>query len=313
MSTPFDNGKPGESRGRKANGSKVIIHKDGRVTEKGGFKMLGWRFAAVLSILAVIMSTLPAQKANAESLEYIEKNGVLVNKQQTEEVQGKLIVIGESKERNIKILVKKEKSRHWHSVDVKGNRFSKEIWLTSGKGKYSIAVMIKEEDEKYSYGPEFDVVNAIEINKFLVPAEHIDSNSKEIIDIAQKIIKNSVTDIEKARAIYDWVVGNIKYDYKKYSNHLKNNFNNEYGALVALNTRKGVCYDFATLTAAVGRSAGLQFKVVEGEGMLGKSKGLHAWNEVFSSEENRWIELDTTFGVTTGNNYFDNDDFGAFL
>jgi hypothetical protein len=31
---------------------------------------------------------------------------------------------------------------------------------------------------------------------------------------------------------------------------------------------------------------------------------------VFSSEENRWIELDTTFGATTGNNYFDNEGFG---
>jgi transglutaminase-like putative cysteine protease len=213
--------------------------------------MLGRRFAAVLSIIGVVMLTLATQKANAEPLNCIEKNGVIINKQQSEEVPGKLIVTGESKEKDIKILVKKEKSRQWHSVDVQGNRFSKEIWLISGRGKYSIAVMVKEEEGKYTYGPEFDVVNTVEINKFSAPTEHIDSNNKEIIDLAQEIVKNSDTDIEKAKAIYDWVVGNIKYDYKKYNNHLKNDFNNKYGALVALSTRKGVCYDFAALTAAL--------------------------------------------------------------
>ena len=36
QAVPFDNGKPGENRGRKVNGSKVRNHDDSRTTEKGG-------------------------------------------------------------------------------------------------------------------------------------------------------------------------------------------------------------------------------------------------------------------------------------
>jgi len=181
----------------------VIIYQDGRATEKGGFKMLSQRFAVVFSIFVVIMLTSVTQKASAEGLEFIEKNGVLIKKLQSQEVAGKLVISGESKEKDIKILVKKENSRQWHSVDIQGKSFSKEVWLTSGKGKYSIAVMLKEEDDKYSYGPEFEVVNTKEINKFLVPAEHIDSNNKEVINLAQYIVKDRTTDAEKAKAIYE--------------------------------------------------------------------------------------------------------------
>jgi len=36
---------------------------------------------------------------------------------------------------------------------------------------------------------------------------------------------------------------------------------------------------------------------------------LHAWNEIYISEENKWIPVDSTFGASMRSNYFDNNDF----
>jgi transglutaminase-like putative cysteine protease len=44
---------------------------------------------------------------------------------------------------------------------------------------------------------------------------------------------------------------------------------------------------------------------VEGDINEGILKGFHAWNEVFISERDSWINIDTTLGATTSKNYFD--------
>ncbi|MGE4284096.1 MAG: transglutaminase family protein [Clostridia bacterium] len=239
----------------------------------------------------------------------IAKNGVEVNNLISKKVQGKISLSGYTDQEKIKILVAKGKSQVWYDVMLKDGNFNEEIWLAQGKGMYTISIMVNEYDRKYSYGPKFTIMNLKEVNPFLVPAKHIESHADEIKQLAEDIINGKKTDKEKARAIYDWVIGNIRYDYEKYALHKDKQYDNQYGALYTLKAKKGVCYDYAALTAALSRAAGLQAKVVKGEGKLGSYTGFHAWNEIYSSEEERWVSIDTTFGVNNEKSFFDNADF----
>lgn len=239
----------------------------------------------------------------------VERNGVSVINLDTTNNQGVITLIGKTQEEKIKIRLLKEDKQIWLDVEVKDGEFHEEIWLTEGKGSYEVAIMIHQYDRKYKFGPRFNVENKAEVNRFLVPTKDIQSNHKDIRNLAQEITDGIEGDRAKAEAIYDWVTRNIEYDYSKYDNHKVGNYDNPYGSVHTLETKQGVCYDYAVLTAALGRASGLQVKVVRGEGINGSYRGLHAWNEVYIADENKWINVDTTFGALSEKKYFDNHDF----
>ncbi|MBB6214348.1 transglutaminase-like putative cysteine protease [Anaerosolibacter carboniphilus] len=249
------------------------------------------------------------QAVYAEETNYITKNGVSVVKLDSRQVEGSVSLEGKTQKEKIKLLVKKDSTSTWLDVNVKNGKFQENIWLTQGTGDYSISIMIHEEDRKYSYGPTLNIENKTAINKYLSPTKHVESDDEEIIKLAKEITNVNDTELDKAKAIYRWVVENITYDYEKYNKHQNNDYDNNYGAVYTYTTKKGVCYDYATLTAALSRAVGIQTKVVKGEGKLGSFKGLHAWNEIFIPEKGQWIPVDTTFGNTTGKDFFDNVDF----
>lgn len=237
---------------------------------------------------------------------FIRSNKITIQKTPSE-VEGKVTLSGKTENAKIKIFVVKDEITRWYDVQLENGTFYEEIWLIDGTGNYTVSVLFHKEENRYGFGPTVKVENVTEVNRFTVPTLHVESNNEDIIQLANKITKNSKNDMEKARNIHDWVSSNITYDYKKYSRHLENNYNNTYGALHALKTGTGVCYDFANLIAALGRATGLQVKVIKGNYTTTYRTELHAWNEIYISEENRWVVLDSTFASSSvTKDYFDN-------
>ena len=85
-------------------------------------------------------------------------------------------------------------------------------------------------------------------------------------EIADEICAGCETDEEKVQAIYTWMIANMEYDY-------------DYQVLLqyfdvrrTLSTRKGVCYDFANLFAALCRSQNIPCYVVDGTPMIDQHK-----------------------------------------
>ena len=136
--------------------------------------------------------------------------------------------------------------------------------------------------------------------------EAVKSNA-EIDNTAKKLTSGETTSIKKAYKIYSWITENIDYDDAKAAMLSNNARGTSSGAIIAYNERKGVCFDYASLFVAMCRANNLKVRLVTGLGYSGKDWGDHAWNQVWSEEENRWIDVDTTFGKHV--NYFDRKGF----
>jgi hypothetical protein len=135
-------------------------------------------------------------------------------------------------------------------------------------------------------------------------------NSDKFYTLATSITNRSTSDYSKAIRIYQWVSKNIKYDRSKYMRILNNDYTDKYGADVALSTGTGVCYDYASLVVELSKSIGLEAKLVKGNYKLSNGTVIyHAWNEVYISESNKWIKLDTSSASVYGRNYFNSTAF----
>ncbi|AYF53280.1 transglutaminase [Clostridium novyi] len=132
-------------------------------------------------------------------------------------------------------------------------------------------------------------------------------SNNEINVFARNLVKNKISQKSKARVIYDWIGKNIEYDYKKADSILDNNFAMKSGAINTFYTRKGICFDYACLYAAMAKANGLKVRVITGEGFNGSNWISHAWNQVYIEDEKRWINVDATF--YKGGNYFDSSIF----
>ena len=106
------------------------------------------------------------------------------------------------------------------------------------------------------------------------------------IKLADEVCADCDTDEEKVKAIYNWIIHNFEYDYE--SAPLIQYFD----VRKTLETRKGICYDFSHLFAALCRSQNIPCYVVDGD----KRNNLnyhHTWNRVYWGGS--WWQVDTTF------------------
>lgn len=136
--------------------------------------------------------------------------------------------------------------------------------------------------------------------------EGIKSNA-EIDNFARKLTANQTNTMNKAKILYNWVGKNVSYDEDKAREVMANDFNVESGAIPTFNTRKGICFDYACLYAAMCRANGIKVRIITGEGFNGVSWVSHAWNQVYIPESGKWINVDTTF--SKGGNYFNSRRF----
>lgn len=107
--------------------------------------------------------------------------------------------------------------------------------------------------------------------------------------VARIICEGLKTDIEKARAIFDWLAFNVSYD-TNYS---------VYSGKEAFKKRKGVCQGYAELFQMLAKAAGLDSVMVTGIGYGGPGigRGEHAWNLVHLPD--RDLLLDACWGAGT--------------
>ena len=137
------------------------------------------------------------------------------------------------------------------------------------------------------------------------PSKDIQSHAPEIITLSSRITTGHASDYNKARAIHDWVAGNLWYD--------EDAFNAKTAppkdALSTLKRRIAICEGYSNLTVALLRAADIPAKTVSGFALLLSHNGSweniqpneinHVWVEAYIDD--RWIVIDPTWN--SGNIY----------
>jgi transglutaminase-like putative cysteine protease len=114
------------------------------------------------------------------------------------------------------------------------------------------------------------------------------------LKLAQELTKDLETDKEKIEAVHTYIVKNIKYDYNKI-----NSISTDYVPDIeeVIDSKKGICYDYASLFAGILRSQGIHTKLIKG--YKNDLNSYHAWNEVLMDGE--WVVIDTTYDAAFRN------------
>lgn len=121
------------------------------------------------------------------------------------------------------------------------------------------------------------------------------------------------------KAIYDYVVATLDYDYERVKTKPKRK-----GAVETLKTPKNaICMEFTDLFIAIARAAGIPARELVGYAHTTNAKlrplslvsdVLHAWPEYYDQKKGLWIPVDPTWGNTTGGvDYFTTFDFNHIV
>lgn len=177
-----------------------------------------------------------------------------------------------------------------------GERFDKSIVLRHGRGSYQFQIMTSKGDIKYSqYAVEHTgtfLNSSSRVLDDIAPECDVQSDAPEIVALAETITQGIESELDKTRAIHDWVASNIAYDVDSY---FQNTYaTKDWDALTVLRNGKAICFGYSNLTAALNRAAGLEAKVVIGDANVYQAGWTgHAWNEV--KVDGRWVAQDTTW------------------
>ncbi|TGE39761.1 hypothetical protein E4K67_01845 [Desulfosporosinus fructosivorans] len=109
--------------------------------------------------------------------------------------------------------------------------------------------------------------------------------TSQVKEIVPTIITATMTDFEKEKAIHDWILKNVAYDYKV----------QQRTAYSALTSGKTVCSGYAMLAEKMLTEAGIKTIIVSGS----IPGGLHAWNMV--QIDGNWYQFDATNNDVRGN------------
>lgn len=157
--------------------------------------------------------------------------------------------------------------------------------FSDGDGKYEVSVLEHIEDSSYAVllSQEIDVKLKDEFTPFLYPNQYVQfKKGDDVTELGIELSEESSDDLDYLTQVYNYVINNISYDVEFaeevttiYIPDLSN----------TLKTKKGICFDYASLMAALLRSQGIPTKLVFGySGTL-----YHAWISVYT-EETGWLD-----------------------
>ena len=149
------------------------------------------------------------------------------------------------------------------------------------------------------------------------------TKSDKYIESENSQIQKKAKELKNVSEIYDFVVSTLKYDFSR----LENDSLGRRGALTAFNKpEQSICTDFSDLFVALARAKGIPARGLIGfaytdnsdlrptkiEGLVDTTV-LHAWPEYYDRQRGHWVQVDPTWGVTTGGvDYFNRLDTNHF-
>jgi hypothetical protein len=177
--------------------------------------------------------------------------------------------------------------------------------LSDGSGSYSVTVYENVSGTSYStvFSKTLSVSLYDEFAPFLLPNQYVNYTAdSQTVKKAEELTAGETTDLDKITSVYTWVVTNLTYD-KQLAATVQSGYLPDLDNVLA--TKKGICFDYASLMTAMLRSQGIPCKLVVGY----SGTAYHAWinaytneggwvNSVIYFDGTSWKLMDPTFAST---------------
>lgn len=172
--------------------------------------------------------------------------------------------------------------------------------LSEGNGKYLVKVY-----KSTGNGNKYAVVLSLTIDNleikdefapFIRPNQYVNyTKDSETIKKATELCEDIDDNLKKTEAVYKFVIDNLTYDKEKAADISAGKVKGYLPVLDSvLKSKKGICFDYASLMAGMLRSQGVPVKLVVGY----TGKAYHAWVNVWS-EETGWVNAKIYFDGET--------------
>ena len=208
----------------------------------------------------------------------------------------------------LKLLVTHENMSY--NYDIPGDGTPISCPVNMGDGDYTFAVMRNTGGNSYV---ELHSVSAkVKLDSEFEPFLHANvfcnfTEKSDCVAKARSLTKKSKNQGDALAAICTYVVDNISYDSKKASK-LSGKSGYVPDPDETLASGKGICFDYASLSAAMLRSIGLPARVMTG--YVSPGDLYHAWTMVyingtwksvqFDVKSKKWTRVDLTFAAGSG-------------
>lgn len=197
--------------------------------------------------------------------------------------QGYVAVSATSANR-LKFLVVKEDVTYNYDIDSGGT--PSVFPIQGGDGDYEFRVMENVTDTKYAqvYATSCTVQLEDEFQPFLRPSDYVNyTKDSACVKKAAELAQEAGDALGVVSSVFSFICDTVTYDQEKaasvQSGYLPNPDE-------TMSTGKGICFDYAALTAAMLRSQGIPTKMVFGN--VSPDDLYHAWN-MFYTEETGWV------------------------
>lgn len=207
----------------------------------------------------------------------------------------------------LKMLLKKDGEQY--DYDIPAGKGIQYFTLSMGSGKYVVEIYEMVSGGKYVklFSDTFSAKIADTTNMYLYRNQYINfTATSKCVAKASEVCAGCTTNLQKISAVFKYVTDNIKYDKALAATVTSGYIPNPDSVLAK---KKGICFDYASLTAAMLRSQGVPTRLVIG---YASPNIYHAWNEVYTPEKG-WIaaeiqldgtgfrRIDTTFYASASN------------
>jgi len=193
--------------------------------------------------------------------------------------------------------------------------------LTEGSGNYKMIAYEGMGNGQYSvmFTEDVGVELKNEYSTYLYPNYYVNfTKDSEAVEIGRELAGNCTCDLEVISSVYKYVVDNIAYDHEEAEN-VSTSYVPDVDEI--LDTKKGICLDYASLMAAMLRSQRIPTRLEVGYA----GDAYHAWvttyvedigwiNGIIQFDGADWTLMDPTFAANAdkktlkaflgdGNNY----------
>ncbi len=188
--------------------------------------------------------------------------------------------------------------------------------LQSGDGDYVFRVLENVNENRYAvlFETEADVVLEDEFQPYIRMNNYAHyTKDSDCVRLASSFSAEASSAVDVVKMVYDHVCANVTYDFDKAEN-IKAGYLPDPDE--TLRSGKGICFDYASLTAAMLRSQGIPVKVIFG--YVSPNDLYHAWNMFYTKEEGwvtvefkvnekDWTRIDLTFSANGADQTFIGD------